>query len=68
MSGIALKELIVAMGNSLSPKDGMEFYNMAIAKYTILAIKQVTVYRTLIQSCIFITIINKVIAIFSLDI
>ncbi len=38
--GMALKELIVAMENGLPPKDGMEFYNMAIAKHTILAIKQ----------------------------
>ncbi len=38
--GMALKELIVAMENGLPPRDGMEFYNMAIAKHTILAIKQ----------------------------
>lgn len=68
MSCIALKALIVAMENSLPPKDSMEFYNMAIVKHTILAIKQVTLYRTLIQSYIFITIINKVIDIFSLDV
>ncbi len=40
--GMALKELIVAMENSLSSRYGMEFYNMAIAKHTILAIKQET--------------------------
>lgn len=40
MPDIALKELIVAMENSLSPKDGMEFYNTAIDKHTILAVKQ----------------------------
>ncbi len=38
--GMALKELIVAMEHGLPPKNGMEFYNMAIAKHTILAIKQ----------------------------
>ncbi len=38
--GMALKELIVAMESGLPPKEGMEFYNMAIAKHTILAIKQ----------------------------
>ncbi len=38
--GMALKELIVAMKNGLPPREGMEFYNMAIAKHTILAIKQ----------------------------
>ena len=38
--GMALKELIVAMENGLSPTNGMEFYNMAIAKHTILAVKQ----------------------------
>ena len=68
MPGIALKALIVAMENSLSSKSGMEFYNMTIPKHTILAIKQATLHRTLIQSYIFITIINKVIAIFSLDV
>lgn len=65
---MALKELIVATENGLSSTNGMELYNIAIAKHAILAIKQVTLYRTLIQSCIIITIINKVIAIFSLDI
>lgn len=38
--GMALKELIVAMENGLPSKNGMEFYNMAIAKHTILAVKQ----------------------------
>ncbi len=38
--GMALKELIVAIENGLPPREGMEFYNMAIAKHTILAIKQ----------------------------
>ena len=40
MSGIALKELIVAMENGMPSKNGMKFYNMAIAKHTILAVKQ----------------------------
>ena len=38
--GMALKELIVAMENGMSSKNGMGFYNMAIAKHTILAVKQ----------------------------
>lgn len=38
--GMALKKLIVAMANGLPPKNGMEFYNMAIAKHTILVTKQ----------------------------
>lgn len=37
---MALKELIVAMENGLSPTNGTEFYNMAISKHTILAVKQ----------------------------
>ena len=38
--GMALKELIVAMENGMPSKNGMECYNMAIAKHTILAVKQ----------------------------
>ena len=44
--GMALKELIVAMENSLSSKSSMEFYNMTIPKHTILAIRQTTLYWT----------------------
>lgn len=38
--GMAIKDLIVAMKNGMSSKNGMEFYNIAIAKHTILAVKQ----------------------------